>query len=124
MWDKKIANIVSAPIDEQLFGQGPTAEKIEVEGWWGAKGSHNDFIKTITIYGIFGLLINMFILYLLYEDLPKSPLINALFVASMLTSFLSNGLMYRPLPNYLFAISLVLAGGLILNNKVKYASSR
>ncbi|MBY6186820.1 hypothetical protein KUV89_09330 [Marinobacter hydrocarbonoclasticus] len=100
MWAFKMQMFASASLTEQLFGQGFGSDLVEVHGWYGEKDSHNNFIRVLTEFGAFGLVLLMVCLSYLYRAL-KTSASKALFFGYLVTGMLSNGVLFRLVPGYI-----------------------
>lgn len=109
MWDVKLDMLNSADVSELFFGRGFGADKIEVEDWWGEKDSHNNYLQVLTEYGVFGLLLTLLMLFLLYRNVSWSAPAAAVMWGYLVSSMLSNGIMFRLVPGYIFSVALAAA---------------
>lgn len=109
MWLYKFRILQHSTVLEMLFGQGAGSDFVNSDvWWWGAKDSHNDFLKLVTQNGFLGLFSVCYLLGALivrfqrYHTLP-------VFVAYIASSLFSNGIMYRPQAGMMFALALIAA---------------
>ena len=106
MWELKLYMIESRSYIDLLFGTGYGSDYVEVEGWFGEKDSHNNYLQTIVEQGFFGLL--LLITSIIVLMLNQGSILGKAAVASYLVSgIVSNGLIYRLVPGYVFIILLV-----------------
>lgn len=105
MWQAKLDMLYNANVPQLVFGRGYGSDYIAVPGWFGDKDSHNNYLQTITELGLVGLLLLLANLVLLYRVQPNRHT-RALVLGYAATGLLSNGIIYRLLPGYLFAAAL------------------
>ncbi len=105
MWQAKLQMLADADLRQLVFGRGFGSDYIRVDNWFGEKDSHNNFLQTITELGLVGLGLLTTCLVLLYRVQPNLQG-RALVLGYIATGLFSNGIIYRLVPGYLFAIAL------------------
>lgn len=105
MWQAKLDMLSQASPAQLLFGRGYGSDYIQVPGWFGEKDSHNNYLQTITELGLAGLALLVLNIVMLYRIQPGYHG-RALVLAYAATGLLSNGILFRLLPGYLFAVAL------------------
>ena len=103
MYEAKIEMIKNFNVIEILFGKGAGSDLIDIDVWWGERGSHSDFITYIVENGI----LYMFGFVLFVSSLiPLFKKVNIVFLSIIIgyffSSLISNGLAIRPLAGYVF----------------------
>lgn len=106
MWDLKVNMIKARDYYELLFGTGYGSDYVEVEGWFGEKDSHNNYIQTIIELGFLGLTLLLFNIAFLFK-VQTSNLAKAAVLSYTISGLVSNGLIYRLVPSYVFIILLI-----------------
>lgn len=106
MWSVKIRMLNDATLPQFIFGRGFGSDYVEVEGWWGERDSHNNFLQVLTEKGIVGLMIVGSIIWQIFRLSRESRMGTALVIGYVATCLLSNGLMFRVLPGYVFFCAL------------------
>ncbi|NKB37201.1 MAG: hypothetical protein GKR93_08535 [Gammaproteobacteria bacterium] len=106
MWNLKLEMLMNADIMQAIFGRGFGSDHVEVSGWYGEKNSHNSFLQTVTEFGLIGLVLLLATIYSIYNEqaslLGKSAVFSYVF-----SGLVSNGVIYRLLPGYIFACLIV-----------------
>lgn len=118
MYTEKINQISGFNFFDWIFGQGSGADLIKTKvWWWDKKGAHSDIITIFIENGILYVALFFSIFYLLLRLSRKTNLIFlAIIFGSIFTSFISNGIIFRPHASYI--LNLVLAYIFIdINNK-------
>jgi O-antigen ligase len=105
MWDAKINLLVDSTLNQVVFGKGLGSDYIKVEGWAGEKDSHNNYLQTITELGIIGLTLLIASIVSLYK-LQPNVFGRGVVVAYAISGAVSNGVIYRLVPGYIFALLL------------------
>ncbi|MFV8818149.1 hypothetical protein [Haliea sp. E17] len=105
MWQIKLQMLSGAELHQFIFGRGFGSDHIRVDNWMGEKDSHNNFLQTITELGLVGLIFLVANITLLYRTQPNLYG-RALVLGYTATGLFSNGIIYRLLPGYMFAIAL------------------
>jgi O-antigen ligase len=92
---ERIEMILSRDLAELLFGTGAGSELI-TNGvwWWAAKNSHNDFLDITIQTGVIGLALLIAMLVIISTRLDRFQM--PLFIAFIVSSMISNGLLGRP----------------------------
>jgi len=110
MWLYKLQLLSNRSLIEFIFGQGSGSDLVLSDvWWWAAKDSHNDFLHVTTELGVVGLVGLLSTLWIQRCTLSRNQLLaTSLFSAYISASVLSNGLVYRPIPSFIFAIAAAL----------------
>lgn len=106
MYDYKFEQIANRGLLSQLFGSGSGSDLIETDVWWGVKGAHNDFLTWFIESGLIGLICFVFFLKNFFISL-NGKLVKSVFLACLITSLFSNGIIVRPIPFYLFSLFVI-----------------
>jgi hypothetical protein len=93
---------------ENAFGSGAGYDLMYSDTWWWEeKGSHNDYLTILIEFGLVYLMVFVFFLWRLFHVIRANHFTTAIFVAYLLSSFLSNGYMFRPMAAYVLFLSLI-----------------
>ncbi len=94
---------------QNLIGSGAGSDLMYSNTWWWEeKGSHNDYLTLIIESGIIYLVLFIILIYRLFKFFKNDLYIQAALVTYLTSSIISNGFMFRPLPSYVFFLSLAL----------------
>jgi len=109
MYEAKYKMLQGFSFLEFIFGRGKGSDFIRTEYWvYEAKNSHNDILTFLVENGIPYALLFLFLVFLLI--MIKGPKIKIIYTGILIgyltTSFLSNGLVIRPIACYVFFIVL------------------
>ncbi len=100
-YEERLDLIAARPPLEFLFGTGPGSEVLpSTIWWWEAKNSHNDFIDLTIQVGVVGLTLFLLLLAATWRMLDDVRL--PLYMAFVVSSLFSNGLLARPFIAVLF----------------------
>ena len=100
-YEERLELIAARPPLEFLFGTGPGSEVLpSTIWWWEAKNSHNDFIDLTIQLGVVGLALFLLLLAATWRMLDDVRL--PLYMAFVVSSLFSNGLLARPFIAVLF----------------------
>lgn len=103
MYMEKYEMIKSFNFLELLFGRGAGSDLLDIDIWWGERGSHSDFI-TYTVEN--GIIYTFTFIFFILSLIPKFIKVNVIFLSIILgyffSSLISNGLVIRPLAGYVF----------------------
>ena len=100
-YEERLDLIAARPPLEFLFGTGPGSEVLpSTIWWWEAKNSHNDFIDLTIQVGVVGLTLFLLLLAVTWRMLDDVRL--PLYMAFVVSSLFSNGLLARPFIAVLF----------------------
>lgn len=108
MYSDKIDQLSTYNFKDWMFGRGYGSDLIVTDvWWWDKKGAHSDLITFVVENGILYLL--TFVALTIYlATLTKK--LNIIFISIILASFfasiISNGILVRPLANYIFCFVL------------------
>ncbi|MCB1494710.1 MAG: hypothetical protein KDJ86_02900 [Bauldia sp.] len=103
---ERIDLIVHRPVAEVLFGTGIGSDSLRTATWWWAeKDSHNDFLRIVIEQGVVCLAALILILGATLRRL-RDPVRIAVMAALVTGSFLSNGLLDRPLLAVMFLATM------------------
>jgi len=106
-WPYRISLIANRSAFEILIGSGLGSDIIYSPTWgWEKMGSHNDFIRILYEQGIIGFLLMNAILMTVYRSGARNSVWRALWLIYIFSGLVSNGLMFRPTPTYIFALAL------------------
>lgn len=90
---------------ENLFGTGAGSDlMLSDTWWWEEKGSHNDYLTIIIEQGFLFLLLFVLLFYKMFIFFKDHSFIQAMLFSYLVSSVLSNGFTFRPLPSYLFFV--------------------
>jgi hypothetical protein len=106
MYDEKIYQIKSRGIMENLLGSGAGSDLIETEFWWGEKGAHNDYMTFLVEFGLIGFICLIVLMMNFYKTL-NGNLLKSLYLAALVTSIFSNGIIVRPVAFYLLTFLFI-----------------
>jgi hypothetical protein len=109
MWQLKLNLIAHSSAKDFLLGRGSGSDFIFSDvWWWSRKDSHNDYMRIFYQYGLLGFVSYMFFIYHFFKTFAaKNPIFTAFLLTYLFSGLISNGLFFRALPNYIFAIALV-----------------
>lgn len=109
MYLEKVDQLVQNESLSWLIGNGAGSDLIVTDvWWWEAKGAHSDLLTFLVEGGIIYLFLIMLVFFKIYQNFIHSN-IKFIVVAFLFTIIFSNGLITRPLPAYVFYVSLALA---------------
>lgn len=108
MYQAKYEMLKDYSLPEYLFGRGKGSDFIRTDYWWySEKNSHNDILTFIVENGTLYMILFLIMIFTLMVIKGKIKIIySGIIFAYLCTSFLSNGLVLRPLPSYLLFIVL------------------
>lgn len=109
---------------ENLIGSGAGSDlMVSDTWWWDEKGSHNDYLTLMIEFGVFFLFVFLYLVYKLFQFFRGNIYTQAMLFSYLTTSGLSNGLMFRPLPSYVFFLFLGYIYLLENENKIELKKS-
>ncbi len=93
---------------ENGFGSGAGFDLMYSDTWWWEeKGSHNDYLTILIEFGLVYLILFLILLWRLFKIVCTNYFSKAIFFAYLLSSFLSNGYMFRPMAAYVLFLSVI-----------------
>ncbi len=112
MYLEKLNQLSRNGLPQWLVGNGVGSDLIVTDvWWWGTKGAHCDYITFLVENGLVGcfflFLIFKIFLYNLIDESEYFVIIIFMFLAFLLSSTFSNGIIVRPVASYVFFLSLV-----------------
>jgi len=100
-YSERVSMLVDRPAGQLLFGSGLGSDaSFSSVWWWEKKDSHNDILNVTIEQGLLGLLM---LLVVLAVSLRQANILQVAVLLSFISgSFISNGLLARPMPAVLF----------------------
>jgi len=90
------------------FGSGAGQDIMYSETWWWEdKGSHNDYLTLIIEFGFVYLMFFLYFIRKLFQLFSGNYVAYAVLSAYLVSSLISNGLMFRPLATYVLFLSFI-----------------
>lgn len=108
MYADKIDQLSTYNLIDWLLGRGYGADLIVTDvWWWEKKGAHSDFITFVVENGVIYLTLFILLFLFLISLTKKINIIYTVMILSALFSgIISNGILVRPLANYMFCMVL------------------
>lgn len=92
---------------QNIFGSGPGSDIMETDTWWWeAKGSHNDYLTVFIEFGSIYLILLISLFRMLFVFFKNHAIIIGILTAYIVSSLISNGFMFRPVPSYILFIGI------------------
>lgn len=125
MWAYKFQIYAQGTVAQIFLGQGGGSDYVYSNvWWWGAKDSHNDFIKALTERGLIGSALLVAVLIAWIRSVGKRGPMIAVFAMYVASSLFSNGIMGRPHAGFMFALALIAALHYTLHSRVSADKAR
>ncbi len=119
MYSEKWNHLAERGFWPTLFGEGYRSDlMVSQVWWWGAKGSHSDFLTFLTEYGLVGSAALMwFAVAAVRFSGRQGAFAFGIASAFVYSSIFSNGLFARPLPAILAVLAMLLVSGSTVANR-------